>query len=500
MFDRIRTLFAAPTKPHAQSTRLSLQTLESREVPANLYWLGYSSDFTDPANWGGAIPSSADHLYFTGPTSPPPSPPPPGMPPPPPVPPSGSNTSTTFVKGPINPPIPYAPTSLPDNYAGVHILNNYSGTLTIPFNISFGAYEQTSGNTYTPGTDVTVTSTFSWTGGNVNTSSTAGEYRIQGVPLGTVNPNGGTVSSGSTMRIEPNPTSLIGSVVTFLAGTIDWLGGEGIIVDRFSIADIKPAPGAVVTFDAKTSGKEIQILENGTATIHALDRPSGNTQLAQFDGVNYSVENTGGTFKVHDRTNAKLTGGVAYLGVGGQPAFVAVKQTSGLTQLEAASKITTNADSGVLFEGGTFEVLNIDNVNLVQPEAVIDGAVLFGGTATLTMSGTKYGVLSISKYMKWSGGEIKMAIGKKPDGSVVSDLIAVVGKVTISSNPKLTVRWTNEVPGMAKNVSWDLITSADEITGNFVAQFPGAALPLEFDSGITVDKKKLFVRKTSDPS
>ncbi|MEO2088947.1 MAG: hypothetical protein ABGY75_05545, partial [Gemmataceae bacterium] len=417
-------------------------------MPAINNWLGYTSSFTTASNWSDGVPTSDDILVFRGPTSPPPSPP--GMPP---LPPTGSNTSTSFAQLP--PTIPYAA----DTYEGIRILDDYAGTLTIPFDIGFGEYTQSSGNTYTPGTDVTVTSTFSWTGGNLNTSSTAGEYRIQGVPLGTVNPNGGTVSSGSTMRIEPNPTSLIGSVVTFLAGTIDWLGGEGIIVDSNSIADIKPALPGAITFDANSAGKKIQLLEGGTATIHAKDRPTGNTDTAFFNGLNYSVENLGGTFKVHDRTNAKLTGTTTYTAAGGVTGYAAVVQTAGLTQLEAASQITTYSDSRVVFAGGTFEVLNVNDVDLVQPEAVIDGDLLIGGTATLKMKGPKYGVLGVKERMYWSGGEIHMYIGKNEDGGVVSDLISVVGKVAISNNPKLKVGWSSLVPGMAKNVSWNLITS-----------------------------------------
>ncbi len=123
------------------SAKPRLEALEAWQAPAVIGWLGYTSSYIDPANWDLLrLPQAGDILDFSGPNSGSSNPP---------VPPSGSNTSTTFAQGLVYPPTPNAPVTLPDNYYGIRIRDNYAGTLTIPFDIRFGEYTQSTGNTST---------------------------------------------------------------------------------------------------------------------------------------------------------------------------------------------------------------------------------------------------------------------------------------------------------------------------------------------------------------
>ena len=435
MFDRIRTRFATTTKPHAPSTRLSLQSLESREVPANLYWLGYSTDFTDPVNWGGAIPSSANHLYFTGPTSPPPSPPPPGTPPPPPVPPSGSNTSTTFVKGPINPPIPYAPTSLPDNYAGVHILNGYSGTLTIPFNIEFGAYEQTSGNTYTPGTDVTVTSTFSWTGGNANTSSAAGVYHLQG-QMGILGTTTSTVSSGSKLSIEPG-TGGIGADLT-VRGALNLLNDMGVEV----------MANCLVLLGSGQPGDTGPTVFGNNMFIN-----QGQTYSSGGKLLGIGVLNDGGTLKVG-------TGGLKVTGTVFASAY-SVKMNSGNIYIRNGQ--TLEATNGVRVLDGDLLSTAVNDGTTPQV-ATIDGALRFDDGRIILGTGDTpaYSTLKVKDTVKLYGGTFL----PKVDAGSNQNRDAIDTNKTLDCTTTFTLAPQVLNGNAAVNAAWTVLVSVDGFVNN----------------------------------
>jgi hypothetical protein len=473
--NKLRTVNSPSARP-----RLRLESLEGREVPAANYWLGGDGDFTKASNWSNGLPAASNDLYFDG---------------------SVSGMNAGFYVGPKQYPPGSNPSYyvFPSSYAGVHIVNGYSGTLQFQSNMTFGTYEQRSGTTSngsTQGLTTTVTTSLSWTGGTIN-SGQLGYFNLASGATGTVDPDSQGVSTGSTITLLGNAATMAGSAVEFLAGTVNWLGGSGLVVNEYATAEIEPQLTAAVTFvkSATNSSGKVTINENGKVLIH-LDpdtpRPSGNTDTVQFDGQNMSIDNNGGTLKVYDRVDAKLTGD-------GALNFYSVAQTAGTTQLEAGSGFTVT--HGMRYSGGKFEVKNLPGVT-IQPTANINGSLYLRDTAVLNMPDNVYGTLSISSLLDWAGGEIRMAIGKK-NGNPIGDQIVVGGNVVITNTPKLTIRWTSDVPGMPKNTSWDLIrtTGANStITGIISLQFQDPLGSLTFDWSISGNQKSLFVRKTSDPS
>lgn len=189
-----------------------------REVPAVNIWQGTSDDFSNAAYWTDGIPTADDILVLSGTPVQPPSPPPPvGPPVPNPLPvtppsPTNSNVSLTF------------PTSGGANYlssyAGIRILNGYTGTATFPANVGFGEWTQNSGATsQAADTTVTVTSTFGWVGGAINASSgNAATMKLSSVTNGQIGEDATNLSTGSTLLLDSTSTVQQAGVLNQLNG------------------------------------------------------------------------------------------------------------------------------------------------------------------------------------------------------------------------------------------------------------------------------------------
>lgn len=231
---------SAQTLHKPLKSRLGCELLENREVPTVNYWLGGTGLFTDAGNWSDGVPTSGDDLIFDGTLvqsefpnfglsssefesvgdlgegghSAPPSPPPPPV--------FNSNLGVTFVSNAGN------------VYNSIHLRNSYTGTVTIPLNVTFGGFEQTTGDikqsntpemgTQTEAYTITVDGSianggeagdFVWTGGTLNSGVNAGVVSIVAVPTATI--GNGTDTSYS-----------LGSDLKLLDGTV--LSASGNIV------------------------------------------------------------------------------------------------------------------------------------------------------------------------------------------------------------------------------------------------------------------------------
>ncbi len=337
------------------SAKLRLESLEARENPvvAN-YWLGVNGDFTDPQNWSYDLPEEEQDLYFVGNLGGlggPGIPLPPG---------AGVNASTTFVEGAHFLPPPYAPQThdFPSKYAGIHILDGYSGTLTMPFDIEFGSYTQESGNTSTPGTNVTVTGGLFWTGGIINTSSTAGELRLEGGPGGVIGTNASTVNSGSKIVLKQNEAD-IGANAT-IRGTLHLLNGVGIDV----------LTGCLLQLGDELPGSKSETIST-TGTASVLVRG----QVYSIGGVlsDLGVLVDGGRLTV-------MWGGLKVTGMA-ETSAVSVKMTSG--EIRIWNEETLEATYGVRMEDGELRTMGVDN-GMIEQTATIDGTLtVYGGSIKL---------------------------------------------------------------------------------------------------------------------
>lgn len=454
--------------PPPCSARLRMMELERRDNPALNVWLGTTDSFTTASYWSDGVPTPDDILVFRGPINTSTNPP---------LPQSGSNTSVTFVS--IPPPVPYAP----DTYAGVRIIDDYSGTLTIPFDIKFGEYTQTSGNTSTPGKNVTIDGSFSWKGGHLNTSSTAGEYRIA-VPLGVMDPNGGSVSSGSTIRLQANWAGIAGAV-EMLAGDYTMRIGQSIIVQDESILRIKapvprnlpppppPIPGKI-TINFEEAGLkngelkvepdsicEVEADERGTSTLPArVELKAKEPKLINW-----------GIVKIMDTSELLFTPDT------GEDGGLVQKGNDAVTQITAGCKITGMQSAGVTIEKGRLELreaLGEDGEPLAdQPDVVIQGSNTEVDQYALKLeAGTflKRADVGPSKKIKLRieghllcSGTIEMYASPIADRN---DRIQASGRVWLDDAVSiLEVKWFDETGDVrAIGSEWTLITSA--YTGN----------------------------------
>lgn len=167
-------------------------------------WLGATDNFANAAYWSDGIPTADDVLLFS---------------------PSamqvdrwttvtGTNTNCTFPQ--------VGDANYLSSYAGIHVINGYSGTITFPANVSFGDYFQTCGATaQTAGKTLTVTSQLFWTGGAVNNTSNLATYTLDGVVSGQIGTDDTTLSSGSEFVLD-------GSTTVTQSGTLN-LGNDADI-------------------------------------------------------------------------------------------------------------------------------------------------------------------------------------------------------------------------------------------------------------------------------
>ena len=182
-----------PPRSARLKTRLGCEVLESREVPAVFNWLGiYAGGYSNTANWyggGGAgsqTPKDGDDLYF----------------------------GTTPQGKTINCDVP-----LPYSFAGVHLVNGYSGTVTVPNGTSVGILEVGTG-TLATGANLVVTKILSIVGSSITSSSTSGIIHVTGTSSGGAQAIVGSVSNlGTTLSIEGNGVQ--GAKLSLTGGNIN---------------------------------------------------------------------------------------------------------------------------------------------------------------------------------------------------------------------------------------------------------------------------------------
>lgn len=331
---------------HRTFGRLSLESLEAREVPAVNYWIGDNTTFAEADNWTDGVPTLDDTLVFTampipghsneeGPIG-------------------GEGGGPPGGGGPPSPP-PYAgqsvvfPSDAGRSYAGIRILDGYSGTITFPANISFGEYTQTSGTTaQSAGATLTVTSTFAWTGGAVNATSNVATYKLLGV-TGQIGTDTTNLTSGSTFVLDGG-TTLTQSGELNLNGSFEVLAGSSALVGQL-INQVGNQP-------------------KQKATAGSIIKGELTARNAEFTSVEVSVS---GTFKVRDyiKVTDKVPGSDWGVVVDGAAA-----------SLEVTNGSTIEATNGVYVKNGGFTTeykTNVNQITTIEGKFRIDDGEIYLG-------------------------------------------------------------------------------------------------------------------------
>ncbi len=234
LINRLAALLArAPrsTNRKALVSRLALESLETREVPAANAWLG--GNFWLATSWGaGHLPQATDDVIFNAAS--------PSL-----NVPLGINLQVNSVQlqSGFTGSVVFGPSATSVGSVTANEIDVYGGSVTTGSPVSVTTFKQTgglttlngatmtasnfslSGGTFdqpTAGSDITVTGALNWTNGTLNSTANVANVNLNGA-VATVTPtSAGTVTLGDNF-ITSNGTSL-----TFNPGTIVWNNGNGI--------------------------------------------------------------------------------------------------------------------------------------------------------------------------------------------------------------------------------------------------------------------------------
>ncbi len=449
--------------PRPGGSKLRLEVLERRENPANNYWLGVNDDFTRPENWSEGLPEEGHDLYFVGNLGGPGGP---GIPLPPGA---NGNTSTTFVEGIYFLPPPYGLPShnFPSKYASIHIVENYAGTLTMPFDIEFGGYTQTCGSTSNPGTNLTVTGTFSWAGGSINTSATAGELRLEGVPSGHIGFATEPIDSGSKIVLKGNAAN-IGTGAS-IRGTLTLRNGVGIDV----------LTGCVLELGDIFGTRSETISTTGTASVLV----STSAALISYGGVltGLGVLVDGGYLGVQQ-------GGLKATGEASGSVY-SVKMTSGAISI--LNEETLEATNGVKMEDGELRTVGLNNAVVIQSAHIKGAFTMWGGAVKLgTGAYPRYTALKVTKDVKLYGGVFYTTVHGNHNNRF--DSIVTLETIECTSSFKLDIT-AADGPVDPDDTWWGVLYAEGEFVDDEV---PGVTDPNTWKTPrLSSDRKSLAVVK-----
>lgn len=472
-----------------------MELLEKRDVPATLYWDPIGPPITDPntgdvgyfahtaSNWvnesGGRSvtpPGEFDDLYFDG---------------------TGDLDETDCIFS----------TSAGTLFSSIHILDEWSGTVTFQTSVTFGGFEQLDGTIMQDGSSVvtlTVDPTqhigsprpavdFVWTGGILNDADTVGVVRLLGA-TGDINAGtDGTLVSGSTFILDA-------SSLDFLEGT--WVG-VGIDVNdgsTFSIGDgeedgpeqppqpppevpplVLPLPPKIVKADLVFSTKFIdeftqlggvRINEGGTVDI-GTNAP--NTVVVGTSAL--WLQNSGGTFTVENGADYQIAGSKQWLVTPDDLKDLSYFQTSGTLSVTHGSQIKFR--HGAALRAGSLNTItsavpaNDGTTKNVDPAKIVGNIISWVKIDILKSKAGIFGDLVIDGDFDWRDGELTVKLdGRRPGGNSNSQLatrlhVIKTLKMDTGTNgsPNATVAFAvDNVAGAAAPAAgrtWDKVVKAD---------------------------------------
>lgn len=364
-------------------TRLGVEGLEAREVPAMLYWTNWDLDnqFDNPANWlnwdtqlpASAAPGAGDHVVFRD---------------------DMSTDDCVNFQGPIS-----------GAYAGVYLGpiesegHDYSGTVYVSGAFTTGIMRLRSGS-IDQSAEITVSDTFDWFGGTLNSSSYTSTINIFGngniVPL-----NYGTLTTGSTLNFvgATAPTT-----TTIQPGTVQFSNAAQAVVGAAATVKVEMIASnpSTITGLMQAGAQEITILSGGSLEYRGIGTAS----------TNMKINNEGGLFKLNGQVSVTLTGGNANIPGSG---YVQNGVGSNLYIVNGSSLAATNGVG--INDGSVFLIMNPD-LPASQQTATINGSFWMSGGQILFSSpiaigsspSLVYGTFTVNGDVRWTGGQYKLCV------------------------------------------------------------------------------------------
>jgi hypothetical protein len=359
-------------------TRLRVESLEPREVPASFVWTNATGDgyYGTAGNWFNLTTNSTatwnpvanDDVYFDGDVS-------------------SANCNFLFAamgqtQPPGSPPTPsageYRSVNLIDGYAGT--VSTSSGFRTGTLTMESGAISQSMGNM----SDVWVSQTFDWTGGTLGgthaNTATAGfaashsTLHLLGGSTTTIDPGAGNaVAAGSTLRFE---SALgVGSTGTVHSGAVNFVGGLGVVIDNLCTLTAEVTPATATFVDTPQPGaaaKQILVKAGGKMFVRSALEADGGT----FDSA-IPLMNSG-TFQIEKNATAVIRGAVPVGDAATNPSILQDAAGAAI-RIENGSKLV--AEKGISLLGGTLATLAKANPpqNFAQTATIVGKVSLSAG-------------------------------------------------------------------------------------------------------------------------
>jgi hypothetical protein len=496
-----------PAEPNRASsrgpTRLRVEALEPREVPAHLVWTNATGTgfFGIGANWFNLdtnrvamlAPGADDDLYFDGDVSDASCD---GMLEPIKV--RQPKLGDLFIEG--DPPVGGDPLIGPDQYHSVNLIDGYSGTVAAPTGfrtgrlvIESGAIAQTAGSC----SDIWVSQAFLWTGGTLGGShagtgnpdfvASNSTLHLLGGSTSIIDPGAGqTVATGSTLSFEAEFGA--GSTATFYSGTVAFVGGLGVVIDALCTVNAEVSPATAKFVDTPQPGataKLITIKTGGKMYVRGAD---GGTFDSAIPVMNF------GLFQVEKNATAIIRGAIPLGNAATDPSFYQDTEAAAI-KIENGSKLVT--EKGLSFLNGTLATLaNANPPQGFAQTATVSGKVSLSGGHVYVCENTNphvFGTLVFESDVWLGAVTLHVVVDGRAPGtgdagkSDVFDFKA--GLLDGLAQPVLKVKTINTPQGgVNQNQTWEFVKAASPITAlkpTVVSETPGVNFQI-----IDVDQNK----------
>jgi adhesin HecA-like repeat protein len=334
-----------------------------------VYWTDgdHTGLWEDPLNWStGAVPTPIQDVYFSGGGTP-----------------YSSQDSCTDLGASAS------GSSL--TLAGLHLVNGYSGTVTVVVPLTVGTLEETTGILDQPattlGSNISVTTALLWTGGTLNSTTNLANVTITGATTqALIAPGGGgTVYCGSNISIENGANTMM------KAGTIEFTNNN-IQFYIGALSNVIADPG---------TNQTVSLTDIYGPTVWL--RSDGNMTLNSGGILNAGKMTNAGSFTIKAGTIA------SFRGVDGDGD--AYRQTGGGTYIYGESMLATGLQKSVAIEGGTLATISDGppgfgmgdcTVNISTQDLDVSGGdiyINFGASAHVS-----FGTLRVIGSVIWIGG------------------------------------------------------------------------------------------------
>ncbi len=450
---------------------------------ANLVWnaAGGFGDFGDPANWQhldtGLVsddpPAQGDSLTFDGRSD------------------ADCLGMYGFGADPMNP-----------DYASFRLLSGYAGTVTLGTGVSTDVFTLRSGSIAQGGTyaNLSVSSTFTWSGGVLNSTASDAVVAILGGGEITLGGDGTTLTAGSVLSFGGlNPAAVATTVITG-GGTLllNTTNGNAMFISADSKVKrvVGPVPGTIKTdFDTKT----ITIQKGGELGFVGAGAEELGFRLVNEGGKFFlgGPDSETDTSTVTLQITAADQGNVAYfqiLSMGSEPQLRIMNGC----KLDVGTR-KVDVYGGQVFLVGNTGIAAVDQVATIKGTFRIYGGEI--GFLTPTLIGTErvWGRFQVEGDVDWHGGTYIPGVNSGPEGARANQWI-VTGTMDIrgqgANRPTINPVQQYLPPGPQPARTWEVILAntlgAKIVTADDPAVPAGWTLDPTVVNGVT---RKLSVTK-----